>query len=340
MAIVTVSNAYFHITLPSGEDLQQLPGGSEFPGGIKERTPELYFADFGYGGAYRLFGEGLTYDELGKFSGGVITGWELEWFPGEARYAITGLAVPAVALRDVGGWADVEHPLDDPTYNAAPIVFAGDDSMTGGAGGDRLGGFAGNDVILAGGGADTLAGGEGRDFLRGNAGNDVIAGDADFDDVNGNEGNDTCHGGAGDDWVSGGKDQDLLSGDDGADIVVGNLGNDTCSGDAGNDTVRGGQGDDSVAGGDGNDWLSGDLGIDTLSGGAGADVFYISGGAGFERVLDFNFAEGDRVQIDHGVAYSANQVGADVVISLSGGGRIVLATVAMSSLAGDWIFAS
>jgi serralysin len=55
-------------------------------------------------------------------------------------------------------------------------------------------------------------------------------------------------------------------------------------------------------------------------------------------VLDFNLAEGDRVQLAPGTTYSLAQVGADTVISMTGGGQLVLVGVAMSSLTGGWIF--
>jgi len=318
---------------------------------IIEASPSLYTVDAtsSYDGFHRFFGSDFTYDAAGQLTGGVVTGWEV-WSGGaplgEMWWSMTGLSIPAAAFA----WTEGKpHPYPN------DMLFGGHDSFIGGVGADTLQGEAGNDTILGGAGDDHLDGGtpllyglggpdpvrDGSNSLRGGDGNDQVTGGAAFDDVNGNAGNDTCHGAAGDDWVSGGKDQDLLSGDEGADIVVGNLGNDTCSGDAGNDTVRGGQGDDSVAGGDGNDWLSGDLGNDTLSGGAGADVFHISGGAGVERVLDFNLAEGDRVQIGSD-DFIIRQVDADTVIEIAdwdaGGGTMVLVGVSAETLTGFWLF--
>ena len=136
-------------------------------------------------------------------------------------------------------------------------------------------------------------------------------------------GNDTVSGGQGGDWVVGGKDNDRLFGDDGDDIVYGNLGNDTCDGGTGADLVRGGQGDDLLAGGAGDDFLSGDLGEDTMSGGSGADIFNSFGTAGTDRVTDFNRAEGDRVRLEPGSTWTASQVGADTVVDITGGGRVV-----------------
>ena len=180
--------------------------------------------------------------------------------------------------------------------------------------------------------------GDGLDYLRGEEGDDVIHGGFGFDDLHGNQGDDTVSGGQGHDWVVGGKDRDRLSGDEGDDLVYGNLGDDTCDAGAGADIVRGGQGADILRGGDGNDFLSGDLGDDTLTGGAGADIFSSFGAAGIDRVTDFSRAEGDRVRLDPGSSYTTAQQGADTVVSIAGGGTVVLVGIQLSSLTGDWIF--
>jgi serralysin len=196
----------------------------------------------------------------------------------------------------------------------------------------------GSDMTVAGGaGADTIGALAGVNYLRGEAGDDSIVGGSGFDDINGNMGNDTASGGLGGDWVVGGKDDDRLFGEDGDDIVYGNMGADTGDGGPGDDIVRGGQQDDVLTGGTGNDWLSGDRDNDTITGGAGADIFHSFGEAGVDRVVDFNRVEGDRVLLDPGTTYAAAQSAADVVISLGGGGQIILVGVAMASLTGDWI---
>jgi len=197
------------------------------------------------------------------------------------------------------------------------------------AGGTTDLGTTGNDVLTGAAASDTLRGGDGADSISGGGA---------FDDLNGNVGADTVFGGAGNDWVLGGKDNDQVSGDDGDDIVNGNIGADLVLGGAGNDTVRGGQDNDSVSGGTGADWLSGDRGDDTISGGAGADVFHSSSGAGVDRVLDFSSAEGDRVQLDPGTAYTLRFVGGDTVIDMGAGDQLVLVGVAQSAL-GDWLIA-
>ncbi|HEX3363722.1 NF038122 family metalloprotease [Phenylobacterium sp.] len=212
------------------------------------------------------------------------------------------------------------------------VSTPGDDVMVAPAGGGTLMAGAGNDTITA----DPAL--TAQTYLRGEDGDDVINGGGGFDDINGNMGNDTIHGNAGDDWVVGGKGDDSQTGDAGNDIVWGNLGNDTLIGGSGNDQVRGGQGDDSLQGGSGNDFISGDRGNDTESGGPGADMFHDSQDAGIDRVLDFHYAEGDRVQLDPGTTYTASQVGADTVVDMGGGNQMILVGVTLSSLPSDWIF--
>jgi serralysin len=211
------------------------------------------------------------------------------------------------------------------------------ETMTGNDVANTLMGGGGADRIAAALGDDSIDGGDGADYLRGDEGNDRIVGGADFDDINGNMGDDTASGGTGGDWVVGGKDNDVLYGEDGDDIVYGNLGDDWCDGGEGADLVRGGQGADVLFGQGGDDWLSGDRGDDTLTGGAGADVFHSFGDAGLDRVTDFNRAEGDRVLLDPGTTYTTSQSGADTVIDMTGGGRMVLVGVSLASLTGDWI---
>jgi serralysin len=222
--------------------------------------------------------------------------------------------------------------------NVAIAQGATIENARGGSGSDRISGNAAGNTVSAGSGNDTLDGSAGQDYLRGDAGADSISGGADFDDINGNTGNDTASGGLGNDWVVGGQDNDLLRGDDGDDIVYGNLGHDDLYGGIGADLVRGGQGDDQLRGEAGNDWLSGDRGNDTITGGAGGDVFHGSQDAGVDRIVDFNLAEGDRVQLDAGTTYSLRQSGADTVVDMGAGHQMVLVNVQLASLTPGWIF--
>jgi hypothetical protein len=123
-------------------------------------------------------------------------------------------------------------------------------------------------------------------------------------------------GSAAGDTIVGGKYADLVFGGDGWDKIYGYGGNDTLNGEggsdklwglAGNDVLRGGFGRDSLYGGadndtllgnGGNDWLDGGTGHDVLTGGTEADTFVFGAGYGWDRVTDFNVAEGDRLRLD------------------------------------------
>lgn len=235
------------------------------------------------------------------------------------------------------------------TGNVAVAQGAKIENAIGGLGGDTINGNAlnnliqgnaGADRVFAGAGHDTIDGGTGTSYLRGEEGNDSIVGGASFDDLQGNMGADTETGGLGDDWVVGGKDNDVLYGDEGSDIVYGNIGDDLCIGGDGNDTVRGGQGNDSLQGDAGSDFLAGDRGDDTVVGGDGGDLFHSFAGAGLDRVLDFDFAEGDRVLLETGTVFSLAQEGGDTVVIMGGGAdRLILVGVELSGLGEGWIVA-
>ncbi len=205
----------------------------------------------------------------------------------------------------------------------------GNDTLTGGAGDDLLNGETGNDVLNGGDGADVLSGelgddallgGAGGDVMIGGAGNDVLDGEADNDTAFGGDGVDNLFGDAGNDSLNGEAGNDALNGEDGDDLMSGETGNDLLLGGAGSDVALGGAGDDTLNGEAGNDFLFGEAGSDVLSGeagndvlfggaggdaligGAGADTFRFqgagdSGTAGRDLILDFNAADGDRIDL-------------------------------------------
>jgi serralysin len=236
-----------------------------------------------------------------------------------------------IDLRE-GFFSDVGGLVGDVAVAKGAVI----ENARGGSGADAITGNDAGNGLYGGAGDDLIQGRAGQDYIRGEAGNDRLIGGADFDDINGNTGSDTASGGEGDDWVVGGQDNDSLVGEAGGDIVYGNLGADTCDGGDGADLIRGGQGDDSLSGGAGADFLSGDRGADTMAGGAGADLFNTFAGAGFDRVLDFSSADGDRVRVE-GASYNAYASGADVVVDLGNGDLLVLANVSATSLGDGWI---
>ena len=220
----------------------------------------------------------------------------------------------------------------------------GADQVWGGAGEDHVHGNVGDDFVHGGEGRDTLHGGQGHDVVRGGQGDDIALGDLGYDTLFGDLGADVLQGGAGDDVVWGGGGLvpgadagDWIDGGEGSDFVHGNQGDDTVLGGLGADVVHGGQGADRLEGGDGADTLSGDQGDDVLIGGAGADRFLVFAGGGVDRILDFDVQEGDRLHLDAGLSYRLRQDGADTIVDLGGGQRVVLADVRLETLGDGWI---
>jgi hypothetical protein len=138
--------------------------------------------------------------------------------------------------------------------------------------------------------------------------------------------------------LTGGAADDNLSGRRGDDVLDGRAGNDTLDGRDGDDQARGGRGDDVIHGGPGDDWLSGDRGNDGLWGGEGADIFHSFADAGIDRVMDFSVSEGDRVELEPGTVYAVRQAGADTVIEMQSGGKVVLMGVEARTLLSGSIY--
>ncbi|MDX1946825.1 MAG: Ig-like domain-containing protein [Pirellulaceae bacterium] len=177
------------------------------------------------------------------------------------------------------------------TYNLPVLYYGGD----------------GDDTISGGGGGDKLVGGAGRDRINAYGGNNEVWGDRDpvdagvpdtaanrallasdvstfhpaalgyNDIISTGDGADIVYAGPGDDGstasvISLGGGDDVFYGGAGNDTVAGGGENDRLYGGAGNDRLIGDDGNDLLAGNDGNDSLLGKTGHDVLIGGAGSDV--------------------------------------------------------------------
>ena len=139
----------------------------------------------------------------------------------------------------------------------------------------------GHTNISGGQGDDTLQGNTVDDVMRGGDGNDSVQGGSAFDDINGNKGADTIDGGAG-----------------GSDWLVGGQGDDSIAAHAGDNLILGERGGSEHA------YISGDMGNDTETGGAGPDLFHGSQNIGTDVITNFDYAKGDRVELDPGTSYS------------------------------------
>jgi Ca2+-binding RTX toxin-like protein len=299
----------------------------------------------------------LAYDVAGL----PATGHTLAIAKADGSYDIVVWAEPKIwdpnahqeiAAPDVGVTINLSQPVDgytvyDPLKGAAAIASGGSTTTINVAVSDHPviievhGGALSR--IIGGPADDVLTGPDGQsNYIRGQDGNDSITGGTGFNNVNGNTGDDTIVGRSQvGDWLLGGQGNDLITARSGAhNLINGNLGDDTLAAGSGGDTLRGGQGADSLTGGAGADWLSGDRGHDTLTGGGGADTFHGGQGMGVSTVTDFNAAEGDRVQLDAGSTPTVTQAGADVVIDLGAGGKMILQHVDLTTLQNQpgWLF--
>ena len=239
--------------------------------------------------------------------------------------SVTGEVLTGILAMNLAFTTPVVLAISDFSIPAAPFASA------------MLAGDTESAVQMLFFGADTIRGSANNDSIRGLDGDDTISGEAGNDDLNGNKGADSVYGGAGADWVRGGQVNDTVFGDEGDDPHVnGNLGDDSVVGGAGADTLFGGQGSDTLSGGDGNDALSGDLGADLLMGGAGADYYRIAAGGGLDWAT-FVAADGDRILLAPGTAYTVTAIANQVVIDIGGGAQLGLAGVTAGTFSADWI---
>ncbi|MBO9409557.1 calcium-binding protein [Shimia sp. R9_1] len=160
-------------------------------------------------------------------------------------------------------------PENEPQTPVNQVIgTTGDDTLTTGAGVDKINGHAGDDTITSGAGNDLAAGDmvgnewifvDGRwvynpdaivsngdaanrsynDVISTGAGDDVVLGNGGEDLLSSGAGDDTVNAGTGNDTVDGGTGDDLLNLEDGHDVAVGGMGADTVNAGAGHDLVFG-----------------------------------------------------------------------------------------------------
>jgi Ca2+-binding RTX toxin-like protein len=89
--------------------------------------------------------------------------------------------------------------------------------------------------------------------------------------------------------------------------------------------------------GTGNDTIWGNEGSDTMAGGTGADRYVFLAGSGNDRIVGFDAAEGDRLDLAGQAFAIGTAADGSALITLSGGGTITLASVAPASLSPTFI---
>lgn len=152
------------------------------------------------------------------------------------------------------------------------------ETVSGGAGLDRLAGGDGADVLIGLGGLDILTGGGGADVLDGGAGANDRASyhtaatgvAADLQGLNASAGDARGDHYVGVEALFGSAQNDRLFGDGAINALWGANGHDVLNGRAG---------DDRIFGGSGNDRIIGHQGADELTGGAGRDAFIFQNAA-------------------------------------------------------------
>ena len=132
----------------------------------------------------------------------------IEAYAGQGEFVLSvdyvrkpGLIEKYLARAEDDGFLPYAAPTRE-LDRVATTGTGGDDTLSGGAGGDRIYGRGGDDDV---------SGNAGRDLLMGNRGDDRLAGDG---------GDDRLFGGAGADEIAGGAGKDRLDGGKGADIFV------------------------------------------------------------------------------------------------------------------------
>lgn len=125
---------------------------------------------------------------------------------------VSGVSVPLASFFALIGDGDVD------ALNAA--VWAGADTINGGASNDTIRGFGGSDTLFGNDGNDSLIGDAGSDKLYGGNGDDRLSGGTGTDKLYGQGGSDQLLGGSGNDQLTGGAGYDRLVGGSGADVFI------------------------------------------------------------------------------------------------------------------------
>lgn len=202
-----------------------------------------------------------------------------------ARYATAAAAVTvSLALTSVQN-----------TRSAGRDTLTSIENLTGSAFNDTLTGSATDNVLDGGRGDDTLAGALGNDtYLVDSAGDTVRE--------NAAEGRDTVL--ARLSYTLPDQVENLTLTGTAATSGTGNALANVIRGNRSSNMLSGGGGDDQLAGGEGSDRLIGGAARDLLTGGAGADTFQFGNGdfagvttATADRIVDFNRAQGDRIDL-------------------------------------------
>ena len=193
------------------------------------------------------------------------------------------------------------------TGSAGQDTLISIENLTGSAFDDTLTGGAADNLLDGGRGADSLAGGLGNDTYRVDTASDAVR-------ENASEGRDTVL--ASLTYTLLDNVENLTLSGKAAINGSGNALANVMRGNGSANVLSGGDDNDQLFGGEGSDRLIGGAGRDLLTGGTGADTFQFGNGdfGGFtsstcDRILDFNRAEGDRIDLSAVDANTVNGLG-------------------------------
>ncbi|ESQ89545.1 hypothetical protein ABAC460_11760 [Asticcacaulis sp. AC460] len=204
----------------------------------------------------------------------------------------------------------------------------------------EVGWLQGSDNInLTGNGsANSLIGNIGNNLLSGAGGHDYLDGDAGADTMDGGSGNDTF-------IVDSSGDSVVEASGGGTDIVYSNA-TFSLNGLNVENLVLTGSNNINGTGGSGNNIITGNYGLNTLNGGGGndvltggalADIFLFQAGFKLDTIMDFNSAEGDKIQLSGLGSYTVTQSGTDVLVDFGSGNVITVITDAAANVSANII---
>ncbi len=213
-----------------------------------------------------------------------------------------------------------------PANSRAWYGNAGNDTLIGADGGDRLNGGAGNDSLRGMGGDDLLNGTTGNDYMSGGGGSDTLTYYNLNTPVSVSLGTAANNGPKGESDNLSADDIESLDGSQGSDLLQGSSttsANERISGNGGNDTINGMNGNDFLIGGSGKDVLNGGNGNDTLQGQTSGDKY--TGGNGIDTVRYAEKTVGVTATIGtgavNGTTGEGDTIAADVEILEGGSGN-------------------
>lgn len=315
-----------------GNDTIRGGSGSDIiEGGLGD---DILFADSNEGGEDVLFG--------GAGSDILVSGTGRDHFNG-------GADIDAASWQESSFAVSADISTGRATNGGIQDTFTNIENLIGSRFGDTLSGEEGANGLFGGDGNDRMFGRDGNDHLSGGGGNDTLDGGAGINSLKGGAGVDTVDYGG----QASAIDVDLISGQVFAGDRFDSLSEiEVVKGSSFADRLLGNAFGNQLAGSGGNDLIDGGLGNDILAGGTGADSFkFVARNAGkfsaetdsgFDRVTDFNRAEGDVIDLTgHKEATTfaelratASQFGTDTHLRL-GDDTIVLEDVSLGALRAD-----